>query len=129
MVIKVIVGMRWFLLVYFMSHFAFGQGFYRLSQAGGDAFSFTREPSDFTLSSSIFYSFMLSIGNFDYKHWNNTENPNFDLIWILYLLCVSLNCIVMLNLLIAIINDMYYKVREVKYEVAFSERAEAIADF
>ena len=32
MVMKVIVEMKWFLLVSSMSHFAFGQGFFRLSQ-------------------------------------------------------------------------------------------------
>jgi hypothetical protein len=72
---------------------------------------------------------MLSIGNFDYKGWNSPDNPNFNLIWMVYLLCITINLIVMLNLLIAIITDTYTTIREVKAEVGFSERAEAIADF
>merc|ERR1712190_564946 len=112
-----------------MSHIAFGQGFLRLSEACGGEYTFTYRGEDFNFMQSIFYSFMLAIGEFDYKYWNKPENPNFNLIWVLYLLSVTLNNIVMLNLLIAIITDTFMNVRDRKHEVAFKERTEAIAQF
>ena len=69
---------------------------------------------------------MLSIGEFSYQNWSHDgspgtgfKNPNFHLVWVLYLISVTLNNIVMLNLLVAIITDTYCSVRDVKYQVAF----------
>merc|ERR1740139_800228 len=126
MVVKVIVGMRWFMMVYMMSHLAFGQGFYRLSHSCGGEHSFTSRPENFVLTQSFFYSFMLSIGEFSTSNWDNDgtkgdtkKNPNYHLIWILYLISVTLNNIVLLNLLIAIITDTYCQVRDISQQVAF----------
>jgi hypothetical protein len=127
MVVKVVFGMKWFLMVYMMSHLAFGQGFYRLSASCGGEHTFTTKPEDFVLMQSIFFSFMLSIGEFSTSGWNHDgqvgfRNPNFNLVWIVYLLSVTLNNIVMLNLLVAIINETYAEVSEISIEVAFFER-------
>ena len=158
MVVKVVTGMRWFLMVYMMSHMAFGQGFYRLSIINPQ-YAFTDRAEDFTFLSSVFYSFLLSIGEFAYPAWNHppsehknynstsdnvfnistnctptpmiyrSGNANFNLTWILYLISVTFNNIVMLNLLIAIITDTYNEVRDVKFQVAFQERASAISNY
>jgi hypothetical protein len=73
MVVKVMIDMRWFLLIYFMSHFAFGHAFYRLSNACLQ-FSFSSRPENFTFPHSVFYSFMLSIGEFAIQTWNIPMN-------------------------------------------------------
>jgi hypothetical protein len=68
---------------------------------------------------------MLSIGEFSYSNWSNDgvevgfKNPNFHLIWVLYLISVTLNNIILLNLLIAIINETYGNIRDRAHEVAF----------
>lgn len=75
---------------------------------------------------SFRYVINTSLGHFETDKFDNDENVNKLLCWIILILCQFISMIVMLNLLIAIIGDKYNTVTEKATAYMFKQRASSI---
>jgi len=83
---------------------------------------------------SFIFSWLTAIGSFN-KSWEVSTLPNeakktnhhYYLMWALLMLCQMVTCVVMLNLLIAIVGERYLLVDEKSKNYMYQERADAIA--
>jgi hypothetical protein len=75
---------------------------------------------------SFRYVINTSLGHFETDVFDNGENVNKVLCWIILILCQFISMIVMLNLLIAIIGDKYNTVTEKATAYMFKQRASSI---
>ena len=66
---------------------------------------------------------MIGLGSFNIDGYGENYLPRF-----LFTLCTIFNCVVMLNLLIAIISDTYARVMATQNEYAMRERSSIIND-
>ena len=126
MITEVINEMRVFLLMLSIVLIAFAETFLRFSQgSGGDAGNggpafIVNYPDAFV------YAFRLSIGDINVSTFNQTVQP--VLLWVLWLLCLLMTNVIMLNLLIAIISESFNDVNENSVQASYQERARIIAE-
>jgi len=115
---EVIKDMLVFILILFVAILAFGDAFYTLSNL---------RPKEERLQSgyvnALFYTYLIGLGEFNSEEYGETYLPR-----VVFILCTIFNCVVMLNLLIAIISDTYARVMATENEYAMRERAIIITD-
>jgi len=125
MIVEVVIDMRHFLLVLFVTIIGFGNAFLVLSL--GNVGNSLEDKNVFigTFVDSIFYSYRMALGDFATDEFGEVGVP---LVWILFIVFTVFNMIVMLNLLIAIISDSYARVAAVSKQATYQERASMIAE-
>lgn len=115
MIEAVIVDMKDFMVVFFITIIGFSQGMYILSNANID-YANPMEPGAegnnqfiFSFTDSIFFAYRMSLGDFDTSKLGVTFN------WLamtFFVMATMFLTIVMLNLLIAVISGTYERVRD-----------------
>ncbi len=115
--------MKQFLLILFLSYFAFGEAFLRLSEAS-DPDSKGRFLNHIAMS--FVYSFRMSLADNDTDAFEEIAQP--VTAWILFVACSLFTNIVMLNLLISIIGQSFEKINSEISVTTFKERADLIND-
>ena len=68
-------------------------------------------------------SFLTALGEFDDNYKDGSIR---DLDWFVFLLCAIFNIILLLNLLIAIVNETYNNVSATKMESNYKEKVQSI---
>jgi hypothetical protein len=128
MIHEVILDMGAFMIIFILVHLTFAEVFLFVSSDSKHGFKFLNGFVD-----AFCYSWLTSLGMFQMNFEKSTdpmqpekENNHFVLIWILVMLCQVMTLIVMLNLLIAIVNERYTLVNELEKQYMYQERAVAI---
>ena len=126
MITEVINEVKVFLLMLSIVLIAFGEAFLRFSQGSegdddnGDSSFIINYPDAFI------YSFRLAIGDINVGSFNKTIQP--VLLWVLWLLCLLVTNVIMLNLLISIISESFASVNDNSIQANYQERARIIAE-
>jgi len=107
-----------FLFILFIAVLAFGDAFYSLSNSRPKEERFTSGYLHALIS-----TYLIGLGEFNIEDYGENYLPQ-----VLFTLCTIFNCVVMLNLLIAIISDTYARVMATQNEYAMRERANIITD-
>ena len=115
---EVIKDMLTFLFILLIAVLAFGDAFYSLSNSRPKEERFTTG-----YVHALITTYLIGLGEFELSDYG--EN---NLARVLFTLCTIFNCVVMLNLLIAIISDTYAQVMATENEQAMRERANIITD-
>lgn len=76
----------------------------------------------------IFYLFRTSTGDFDVDQFKELPSSLQFTLWAFWTMLVLLNTIVFLNLLIAVISDIYNQVMETRTEEIFKRKAELLVE-
>ena len=114
MLIKVFFGIAIFLLLYILILCAFASSFYIMGKDGHG------------LIYHLNYSYLLGLGEFDMEWDENYRTPMAT--QMTFLVATLLICIVMLNLLIAIVSSIYEEIINTQQEANDFERISLIAD-
>jgi hypothetical protein len=69
---------------------------------------------------------LIALGEFNYDDYDDSGNGT--LAWVIFLVSTLLNCVVMLNLLIAIVSETFAAVLNEKIENSYREKASIIQD-
>lgn len=113
--------MRYFTIIFFIALCGFAEAFFYTSNQSPGHNQFI-----FSLFDAFRYSLLTSLGVFEYSKFDDTENPNKHLIWVIVFFCQLVCMIVLINLLIAIIGDKYNTMAQEKDASCFKERAAGI---
>lgn len=118
MISEVVRGMVAFLIVMFVLMVAFAEAIYSFSNNKLELE--VTLPNFFDAFKFIFFNALgeLRMTGFEEDY----------IAWFVFFLCALFNLIVMLNLLIAIISDVYFKVASTQEEFALKERAGVVSD-
>ena len=104
-IIEVVVDMRYFLFIMFLTTIAFGDAMRSISTS--------EEPQDEfipTYPHSFTYVYRMILGDFSHEDFGQIARPY---MWILFVLCTVINMIIMLNLLVAIISESFARINSV----------------
>lgn len=74
---------------------------------------------------ALLRSYLIALGDFNYGAYNDSGQA--VLSWLFFLLATLVNCVVMLNLLIAVVSETFADVLGTKVENTFKERAAIIS--
>ena len=69
---------------------------------------------------------MIALGEFNYDDFDDSGNGT--LAWVIFFVSTLINCVVMLNLLIAIVSETFAAVLNEKIENSYREKASIIQD-
>ena len=69
---------------------------------------------------------MVALGDFSYDDFDSSSNGKIS--WTIFLIASILNCVVMLNLLVAVVSETFAEVLEQKDENSYQEKASIIAE-
>ena len=106
MIISVTVGMKWLILIFFLSILAFSNAFLLLSRMNSPAFI-----GKDGIWEAMSYSYRTGIGDFNTDDIPTSGIDNL-LIYSIWMLSIFINLIVLLNAVIAIISDIFEQVYE-----------------
>jgi hypothetical protein len=124
MIIQVVIDMRHFLLVLFITIIAFGDSLLQISLTNAEEFDDNGDqvngPFTGNFLYSVGYTYIMILGGFS----TSLDHEGFGqqslwLVWSLFILCTIFNMIVMLNLLIAIISESFAAVNSNAQQAAF----------
>ena len=123
MILGIISGIRAFMLILVVCMVGFSMSFYILYQAGPGSFTVAGgsgegegDVQDYpfgmeTVPMSLFTGYLLLLGNFDAEEFS--ASANYGLTLTLFIVFMFFINIVMLNLLIAIMGDIFERIQEV----------------
>ena len=128
MIIEVLKGMTYFFIIMTVTTAAFGDTFWKLSMVneyppGGE----DEGPNWFIVdfADGVFYGYRMIIGDFDVSIYGG---PPKILLCLFMILCTIFNMIVMLNLLVGIIGDIYGTVTGMSSQTTYQVRCQMIAE-
>lgn len=110
MIIEIVKDMSTFLVILFASILAFANSFFILD--GSFLENKTLKASGGDVGLTFASTYMMGLGEWDTDKYQSSEHT--ILLWVFFLLCTFLVQIVLLNLLIALMEDTFDKVSEVK---------------
>lgn len=119
MIFKVIIDIKYFLLVLFIVIFAFGDALFAIAYYNG--YTYTTNILD-----SFIYTYRMVLGDWDTGDF--TDNIAIYMIYVFFLLCTFFNMIIMLNLLISIVSEAFNKVNSNAENAAYKGMAQLIAE-
>ena len=108
MLTEVISAMKVFLLMLGIVLIAFGEAFLRFSEMSGEDVENGGSAFIVNYPDSFVYAFRLAVGDTATDTFNSTIQP--VMLWIVWVLCLLLTNVVMLNLLIAIISEAFNEI-------------------
>ena len=117
----VVYEMKVFIFFLFTVYLGFGEAFLRFSEASQEDSQFVGD-----YASAFVYTFRLSMGDNDTTGFSNTTQP--VALWIIWCIAAVLTNIVMLNLLVAIISEVFGRILENSGPASYQERARLIAE-
>lgn len=121
MIIEIIMDMKWFIIVLFLSIIGFANAFFILARnSPGDWF-----PGN-TFMRSFLFSYRMGLGDFVTDLF--AGHPDETLIWVLWFLNTLIILIILLNLVIAIMADTFDKVQETAENSMLQEYAAMIRE-
>lgn len=141
MIIDTFVDIQWFVLLFFMILFTFGNAIYILNyNRTPTPEEMANLPEDYeppmlivehfpgaAIVNIFINQYLLALGEFEGK--DNFDEEDSAAVWIFFLLATFITQITFLNMLIAIMGDTYAKVTETKDQSALSERIKILADY
>ena len=126
MLTEVINSMKVFLLMLGIVLIAFGEAFLRFSEMSGEDIENGGSAFIVNYPDSFVYAFRLAIGDTATDTFNSTIQP--VVLWIIWVLCLLLTNVVMLNLLIAIISEAFNDINENANQANYQEQARIISE-
>jgi len=113
MIFKVIIDIKYFLLVLFIVIFAFGDAMFVVSYY--NSYKFTSNITD-----SFTYTYRMILGDWSTDDFDGT---GWYMTYIFFMLCTFFNMIIMLNLLISIVSEAFNKVNSNAENAAYKGMA------
>lgn len=136
MILQVTSDMTVFMFVLLFTILGFADAMYTISRANKpntevvDVATHEIDPALFNYFNSyldsIINSYLTALGDFSYGDFDSSSNGKIS--WVIFLLASILNCVVMLNLLIAVVSETFATVLSQKDENSFQEKAVIIAE-
>ena len=80
-----------------------------------------------TMITSLISTYFISIGEFSYDSFRT--GPNVNSCWFMFLLATFLNCVVFMNMLVAIMSQTFSEVIEAEEESGLFEQISLINDY
>ena len=77
---------------------------------------------------SYMYSYFTGAGEFDTDNYEKLSGKKESLAWIVFAMATFVNFVIVLNLLIAVVNDMYTKANQEQMEHSYRAKAGVVRD-
>jgi len=112
---------RIFMFILLITLLAFADAMYTISRSNDEGKEYFGSYLE-----ALINAYLLALGDFSYGSFD--ESGNSELSWTVFFFATMLNCVVMLNLLIAIVSETFAEVLSNKDENSYREKAMIIAE-